>query len=565
MGIASSPSSADERVDEEDVGGEYQEDQEEAEVYDTPEDDEEQQVAAANKYELFTDAQGTNNVLLRNDVSEFTTEELNALAHMEFADDDYYSHVQMDRGVEGLHDGEDGTATAGTEGDNSCLGGVYGSDVGSGRLSSMHRMFGQRPMTDGKGKGLYTLREFLPASGRVGGVDAMADAVLQQQQLHAADCGLRDTLPIECFLNLTHLYMQHNEVESLEGLTLMARLRVLVVHHNAVVTLRPIAVLTTLNFLDARHNKIEEINPAEDLPCESLKYLALLDNPCSMNGGTAYREKVIRTCKNLTMLDDSPVGSSDKGEEESESDSEGSGEEESDYLGDSLLGDNAERTLNISGAVSASSQLRLCQSLKMSKVVPLSLSTISPKLPAVKGDLVTTSDEKMTDRLCEQLRHRSANIRQMAGRHAWGEALPYDDAWECDEVGAHNSFDRYPASGGKEVIRPSSSLSASLPTDLLQERATKARLYDDIQFALDTNDTRVQQLAEAVWDDVGKVLCTRQALVGHRRQRMEESQQQPSSAYAKCLEVLQEESREKNLDKYRKQDRTVTQRQATGI
>lgn len=488
---------------------------------------------------------GDETVLLRNDVSEFTPAELEELGRMEFADDDYYGNIQMNREVDAK--GGDGSSD---DNDSPQVGShIHGTRSlvsSSGRVSAMHSAL--RPKTEAGGCAYKqcTLTQLLPARGRVGGTDAIVDAVLQQQQLQVADRGLRDTLPIECFLNLTHLYMQHNEVESLEGLVLLVQLRVLVAHHNAVTSLRPIAVLPALSFIDARSNKIEDVNPMEDLPCDSLKYLALLDNPCCSGDRSVDREQIMKACPKLAMLDDVPRDPS----AEKVTDSE---EEENSDEEDGCKRWHAVSETPTGCSKGVSSRIHLYRSLKMCEPLPVSVPSLEP-IPVTSQDIDTNRVTTTTDRLCEQLRHRSSAIRRMAGHHALGQTEVSDPVWDFGNHVENDGDSEHHSNGRGRLDSPESTLSLTLPPELEQERATKARLYDDIRFALQADDRRLRQLAGVVWDDVDKVLSTRQALVGHRRHRMHTAHQQPSDAYAKSLEILKHENRVANLDKYRKQE-----------
>ncbi|KEG06413.1 putative leucine-rich repeat protein (LRRP) [Trypanosoma grayi] len=440
-------------------------------------------------------------ILLRTDSSEFTSAELEALYRINVGDDGPPP-------VEGR---------GGSSNDNS----KSNTSKARGFSAGGSRQRG------------VTLRQILPREGLVGGTDSMADAVLATTTLHVEDRGLHDTTLLECFLNITHLYLQHNDIVSLDGVALLTQLTVLVVHHNAVETLRPLAGLGALRFLDARENAIAVLDPALDLPRESLQYLALLGNPCcgataaSEEGREAYRQRIIACCPRLEMLDDVRCQPS------SSTSSCGSDEEKGEEAEEKRLRTpppplpvaNEER--RSSGGCIARSRLR--RSVAMSK--PLSLS---PPRPASVEQQHATA----TDRLCQQFQHRSGSIRQIAKEHA---------LWVADEEG-QTGWVGDSTNGGSEATGDS----GQLPPTLAQERRTKTRLYADIHFALETDNARAQQLLGGVWEDVDKVLRTRKALVNHRRERMESQRQQHSSAYAESIALLQKENHTKDLEKYRK-------------
>ncbi|EKF29942.1 hypothetical protein MOQ_006257 [Trypanosoma cruzi marinkellei] len=466
-------------------------------------------------------------VLLRNDVSEFTSAEIQALSSLELSEDPTPNAGHMP--IDGCSLSNDG-----------CNGSKRKRRVKTQVASSFLR--GEHP------KCCRSFKSLLLPEERVGGKDSMADAVLSTSQLHVEDRALRDTSIVECFLNLTHLYMQHNHITSLEGLSLLVQLTVLVVHHNEVESLRPLADLNALRFVDARFNSISKLDPLEDLPRESLRYLSLLSNPCCRSESTvaverdAYRQSILQCCPLLEMLDDLPCQTSSSSDEDDSvvEGKEKEKEEEEEEEGVPDEGNTSSPLTSHDDAPEHRSHFRTRMS-HMMKLHRTSCMHASLPSPAV-GNLSGSNDATATARLCQQFEHRAGNIRRQAFDHASKLPCPDHSRWAGESV----------KKNGQDDDRDDEDESDELPLSLMQERETKSRLYADIHFALGTSDAQVQQLMGNVWEDVGKVLRTRQALVRHRRERMELQRQQPSGAYTESLALLQKEHRTTNLDKYRK-------------
>ncbi|RNF12532.1 putative leucine-rich repeat protein (LRRP) [Trypanosoma rangeli] len=455
-------------------------------------------------------------VLLRNDASEFTPAELEALCRLRLSDDPAPS------------------ASSSTIGGCSAHAGAGKS--GKGR--STRRIFSL--LRDDRQSRCSSFRTLLLREELVGGTDSMADAVLSTSQLHVEGRELRDTSLVECFLNLTHLYIQHNHITSLDGLSLLVQLTVLVLHHNDVVSLRPLADLGALRFIDARFNSISTLDPSEDLPRDSLRYLSLLSNPCCRSESAltaerdAYRQSILECCPHLEMLDDlpcqTPTPSSDEAEDKSVE--EGKTEDEEEL--------SPERETTPTRPISSNVQgRRSCLRSRLSHMVKMGRTPLqkSPLPSSDSGNATETNDFTTAARLCQQFEHRSGSVLRRACDYAFKIPCLAQAGWVGDDVG-NNAHD---GDEGDDL----------LPLPLVQERETKSRLYADIHFALDMGNVRAQQVMENVWEDVDKVLRTRQALVSHRRERMELQRQRPSDAYAESLALLQKEQHTTDLDKYR--------------
>ncbi|KAG1653809.1 hypothetical protein FOA52_007855 [Chlamydomonas sp. UWO 241] len=88
-----------------------------------------------------------------------------------------------------------------------------------------------------------------------------------------------------CLPNVTHVYLQHNRLKSLDGLASLPRLKFLSASHNKLgPTLgRALAALTGLMFVDVSHNAIEALS-ADDLP-QCVCFMQLEGNPVAQGPG----------------------------------------------------------------------------------------------------------------------------------------------------------------------------------------------------------------------------------------------------------------------------------------
>ncbi|PAA52535.1 hypothetical protein BOX15_Mlig033195g1 [Macrostomum lignano] len=111
---------------------------------------------------------------------------------------------------------------------------------------------------------------------------------------------------IDCFANMwpsnnsvTHLYLQHNKLESLlPGIEYLPNLVFLTVAHNRLTNLTGLASSAPgLRFLDASHNGLTRLEPSTDLPA-NLFILCLQGNPCR-----GYRRSVLSRLPRLHQLD----------------------------------------------------------------------------------------------------------------------------------------------------------------------------------------------------------------------------------------------------------------------
>lgn len=137
---------------------------------------------------------------------------------------------------------------------------------------------------------------------------AVAESILRLHHLDLSRRGQVDTAAAELALNLTHLNLSHNAITHVDGLTLLAHLQVLHIRDNRLTSLRPLAQLRHLSYLDARHNDIAALQPAHDLPTSALRYLDLRDNPCDPWSRVALGSSAsFSSASSLLALDRSPV------------------------------------------------------------------------------------------------------------------------------------------------------------------------------------------------------------------------------------------------------------------
>lgn len=171
-----------------------------------------------------------------------------------------------------------------------------------------------------------TMKESLsimPKMNRKGDTDAIAETILEMHHVELIDRGLHITSSAEVFLNATHIFLQYNLIEELDGLQLLDHLQVLVVHHNRIRSIQPLGVLSHLTYLDASYNSIEHVNMDWDLP-DTLQVLDLRHNPCCPETNSknseyekkSYRERAVLKFPSLVELDGRKANGEDEEEEE---------------------------------------------------------------------------------------------------------------------------------------------------------------------------------------------------------------------------------------------------------
>ncbi|KPA76368.1 hypothetical protein ABB37_07714 [Leptomonas pyrrhocoris] len=400
----------------------------------------------------------------------------------------------------------------------------------------------------------YGVTDVLDKSDLVGGVAGMVDAALQTRIVELPGRQLTSLASIQCFLNATHLYLQHNDIRSVEGLEMLSRLQVLVVHHNAITSAAPLRHLDRLFYLDLGHNKLDALSTllATELPCGSLHYLNLTGNPCCRGGAAhdAYVTTVCAACPALACLDDVPLPPDAEDETSDEAtrteggeQAEGVGTEEEERKGNGVAaptepgrdtsagssGGGRRRVKEIVEAVRAATQAE--HHPRKSELHSAPDPTAS-NAPINDGDVTDngtvvppTSSEYATpleleeERLLRQLLRRSSNANAGVSTR------------DNDEEGGEEE-------GPAVVAAPSDSL------DALQ-------LFQDLRYTQEVRQARHQRDIAAYWDDVSRVLQTAKGLQQDRRRRLHERLQEDTPFYTETLQLLQSESYTKDLRCYR--------------
>lgn len=141
----------------------------------------------------------------------------------------------------------------------------------------------------------------IPKVNRTGDTDAIAETILDVHHVELIERGLLTTSPAEVFLNATHVFLQHNLIEELDGLQLLDNLQVLVVHHNKISSLQPLGILSRLAYVDASYNLVEHVNMDWDLP-DTLQVLDLRHNLCCPETNPKSSEEERRRYREQTVL-----------------------------------------------------------------------------------------------------------------------------------------------------------------------------------------------------------------------------------------------------------------------
>lgn len=119
--------------------------------------------------------------------------------------------------------------------------------------------------------------------------EALTTALLKVTHLALESCNIQQLDNIDCYTDLTHIYLQHNLISRIgEALEFHERLKVLVLSHNRLTHVEGIAHLPHLHLLDVAHNALTAI-PATVLP-RSLQYLTVAGNPLPVPAETLARD-----------------------------------------------------------------------------------------------------------------------------------------------------------------------------------------------------------------------------------------------------------------------------------
>lgn len=377
--------------------------------------------------------------------------------------------------------------------------------------------------------------DVLDKTDLVGGVAGMADAALQTRVVELPGRALSSTAAVQCFLNATHLYLQHNALVSLEGLELLQDLRVLVVHHNSLTSAAPLQELTELFYLDLGDNALPllDVLLEKELPCARLRYLSLRGNPClrdvESDGGSreAYVAAVQAACPALEYLDGAQLTS----------DRDSEGEEESEAMVEASP--VAEHTARRHGSRRAH---ELMEAARAGGVPTASSSPVSPSLAAGDGSREDAG------------RPLSASVSaSTSAKHA--TPLEREEERLVRQLQLHCSQSRPGTAAAAAAHKPNER------DDTFGEDADAAvgggvgdvlQLFQGLQYTRDVTQARQQRDLAAHWDDVSRVLQTAQGLQQDRRRRMHERLQSNTESYTATLQLLQRESYTQDLDRYRK-------------
>ncbi|KAK7196667.1 hypothetical protein NESM_000605800 [Novymonas esmeraldas] len=384
---------------------------------------------------------------------------------------------------------------------------------------------------------------------RVGGVAGMAEAALQTRCVDLSARRLTSTASVQCFLNATHVYLQHNGLTTLDGIELLSQLQVLAVQHNRLTSLAALRELDHLFYLDARDNCVQTPVSAllrDQLPCGSLASLSLSGNPCCddlpvADGDTrerhrAYAQMVREVCPLLEQLEGVSVsdehgtgGCSTHSSSSSSSSSSGGGE-------DRVVAESAQSRASARRARGAVEWARAAAA-----------SRDRSRAPSSGGpDGGGGSDGAP---LAGLPRQSSAN-RGTGG----GVALVEEEEARL----AHQLLLRRGAETATEPATAptraaASELSAAPLSHALLDgrRDSLQQLYQNLQYTQEVGQARQQRDMAAHWDDVSRVLQTAQALQHDRRRRLQQRLLEQTPAYAEALRQLEAESYTKDLNRYR--------------
>ncbi|CAJ1019807.1 putative Leucine Rich repeat (2 copies) [Leishmania utingensis] len=425
----------------------------------------------------------------------------------------------------------------------------------------------------------YGITQVLEKDNLVGGVAGIADAALQTRYVDLPARQLTSVASIQCFLNATHVYLQHNALTSLEGVELLSQLRVLVVHHNQLTSLAPLQQLDNLFYLDVSHNNLSssvDVLLRNELPCLCLKSLNLSDNPCwyrcggrasDVDGGKqprAYVQQMCAACPLLERLDDVDI---DDGEEVVQHSDSSTESDVSDALVRQSTGALPSRPRSIAIR-------RVHDAVEAARAASLRAS-----VPHMHPCHSPASSDSLSSSGGAELSIRS----QSAGKASKAALLEEEQARLVHQLMLRRAADAAPESlkvvdtlstspphfnrstAGNEHSQPGAAtteapaeLKVTPPaystadvSEFYGARSDTLQLYRNLQFTQEVSQARLLRDLAAHWDDVSRVLQTAQALQQDRRRRLQQRLQAHTPAYTESLTLLEKESHAKDLDHYR--------------
>lgn len=423
----------------------------------------------------------------------------------------------------------------------------------------------------------YGVTQLLDADGLVGGVAGMADAALQTRCVELPGRHLTTTLPIQCFLNVTHVYLQHNALADLDGMELLSQLQVLVAHHNQLTSLTPLKELERVVYVDASFNRLTEPVARllrDALPCATLQSLDLRHNPFLDAAGAArqqaYRSEVCAACPALERLDGEDVDSSDTDTDASGDSEAGSSGRASAAQEVAARGRDSLRSRRVLGAIAAAraaaastppplqppqqpqggdasssgsdAEVRLDPGADAAAAAEV---VVAPRPHTAAAYRAAALLEEEQTRLVHQLRARHAQASSKATAEVAAVSTTRASSASVSESG-----DTAPAVSSAAELLP---VLESEPTDVVSAatHADALLLYQNLQYTQAVGQARLQRDVAAHWDDVARVLQTAQALHQDRRRRLQQRLQEATPAYAESLRLLQQESYVPDLAGYR--------------
>ncbi|KAG5483530.1 hypothetical protein CUR178_07851 [Leishmania enriettii] len=434
----------------------------------------------------------------------------------------------------------------------------------------------------------YSVTQLLKKDDLVGGVACIAEAALQTRCVELPARQLTSMDPILCFLNATHVYLQHNTLRGLEGVELLSQLQVLVAHHNQLTSLAPLQQLERLFFLDVSDNNLSASVVTllrDELPCPSLKSLNLSNNPCwSRCGGAAsggdggerhraYVQQICAACPLLERLDDVEV---DGGEEVLQR----SGSSTESVVSDALErwpasaagaalpqgGTSALRRVRqavedarAADATASKQPIDTCRSLAPAGSLSDCEVALHPQPHnsghAKEAALLEEEQARLVRQLILRRSVDAAPEASVAVGTLTASPLLID---RCGGVTDHLSprCTATEAPGALKSMQITKSVTDA--SALYSARGGTLQLYRDLQFTQEVSQARLQRDVAAHWDNVSRVLQTAQVLHQDRRRRIQQRLQEHTLAYTESLRLLEKESCAISLDRYRSRQKSRT-------
>ena len=340
------------------------------------------------------------------------------------------------------------------------------------------------------------VENLLPPEKRCGDGEEVAEALLEVRNVNLESIGLKSTAVLECLgSNVTHMYLQHNEIEDLDGLEFFSSLSVLAVSHNRIRSLAQVSHLP-ITLLDASYNLIAApFNADEELPSATLRSLNLVGNPLCDEDKDTYKKVILCACSSLLNLDGEDVSNEERrrlgAPENPDYFVTETGDEEEAPVS-AIVDDTLKKEVEGTGAVDAA--------------------------PAARYEFeegTTSNVRHVTDQLLQQYEEK---MKEKAG--ALNDLMEGDNS-EDDE-------------------------------NLQHACTTQKALREDLRFAQEHQGRLAQARLEGAWQDGASQLRVARENGSERRFRFAEQAAEHSPAYLRALELLQKEAQCDNLDKYRK-------------